>query len=102
MALPQPDRAFAKNQKLRINTSTPFTDGAGTAYDPTTVLLKVQTPAGASITYTYGVTAGFIKDSVGTYHLDLTGDQSGVWYYEWSSNDGAFDLRAFEVRDSPF
>lgn len=102
MSLPQPDRVFSKNQKIRISTSTPFTNGAGTAYDPASVVLKVQTPGGASTAYTYGVTAGFIKDSTGTYHLDLTGDQAGVWYYEWSSDDGAFDLRAFEVRESPF
>lgn len=100
MALAQPSRSFPYGQKVRL--SVEFKDSSNALYDPATVLLKVQTPAGATSIYTYGVTGSFIKDAVGQYHMDILATQAGVWYYRGDSADGVVDERAFEVTESAF
>lgn len=81
-----------------------FTDENNAPADPSTVSVKVRTPAGASTTYTYGVDPEVIKDSVGNYHIDLQPDLEGTWYYRW---EGTGSIRAagdwrFYVKDSVF
>lgn len=75
-----------------------------TLVDPTTILFKVQTPAGTESTLTYGVDAAVVKSSTGKYYSDVTASQAGVWTYRWESSStyGAAREQTFQVRSSEF
>ena len=80
-----------------VTVNITFKDANGDLVDPTVVTLEVRNPLGAEITYTYGVDAGLIKDSVGNYHYDINANLAGLWVYLWSasgigqsSNGGSF------------
>ena len=49
------------------------------ATDPTTLVAKTKNPSGTIVTYTYGVNAELVKDSVGNYHLDVSLNVAGTW-----------------------
>ena len=68
-----------------LRVSGAFTDAAGTAIDPTTVLFKYKVPAGTITTLTYGVDGALVKDSVGNYHVDLNMSVSGIFYFKFYS-----------------
>lgn len=68
-----------------VRCSNTFTDIAGTEIDPTTVAFKVQNPAGTITTYTYPTDPQLVKDSVGNYHVDISADSEGTWYYRFYS-----------------
>jgi hypothetical protein len=72
--------------------------------DPTAVFCEVRTPAGVETTYTYGVDAGLVKDSVGNYHLNVSATARGTWPYRWySTGTGqAAGESWFFVRESDF
>lgn len=75
---------YAEGKLVRL-TGT-FSNSAGTAIDPDVVKVVVQDPAGTTTTYVYGTDAEVVKDSVGTYHIDVdTTDSAGIWYYRWYS-----------------
>lgn len=81
-----------------------FTDSNDAPADPSTVVLKVKDPTGATTTYTQGVDPDLIKDNVGFYHLDLQPTLEGVWHYRWEGSGAikaAGDGR-FYVKDSVF
>ena len=65
--------------------SVAFTNAAGAAADPTTVILYVKKAGETSYTtYTYGVGIVVVKDSTGNYHADLVLDEGvGTWLFEW-------------------
>lgn len=56
---------------------------SGTNTDPTTVSLFVRKPNGTTNTYTYAGST-ITKDSTGRYSKQITVDQRGVWYWEWT------------------
>lgn len=56
---------------------------AGTATDPTTVTLKVKDPSGNVDTYTYALSQ-VTKSSTGVYYKDISLDEAGYWYYQWT------------------
>lgn len=62
----------------QIRLSVAFTDLAGTAADPTTVVCTVRKPD--NTTSTPSVT----NDSTGAYHSDLTLDLDGSWYFRFA------------------
>lgn len=64
--------------------AAPFTDENGAAVDPTTVTFKFKKPASAETEYVYPTDAELVKDSTGNYHVDLTLDTAGKWYYRWA------------------
>lgn len=72
---------YDKGDLIRI-TGT-FKDASLVAYDPTVVKCQVQTPAGVETTYTYPTDAAVVKDSTGNYHLDVSANASGTWWYRW-------------------
>lgn len=85
-----------------VRISATFTV-SGAATDPTTVTLKVRSPAGTVSTYTYG--AGQVtKDSVGNYHKDVDASTSGRWLYRWEGTGTAqaADESAFDIEASAF
>jgi hypothetical protein len=65
-----------------VRVSAAFATSGGVATDPTTVTLKVQSPAGTETTYTYALTE-VTKGSVGNYYKDLTITLPGRWVYRW-------------------
>lgn len=70
-----------------VRISAAFTVG-GAATDPTTITLKVKTPAGVIATYTYAA-AQITRDSAGNYHKDITIDAAGDWWFRWESTGTA-------------
>jgi hypothetical protein len=80
-----------------------FRDLAGTLVDPTTVTLKVRTPAAVVTTYTYG--GGVVlKDSAGVYHADVAGSEAGTWSFRWEGVGSyvAAGEWSFEIDESVF
>lgn len=74
---------YDKGDLLRCSGT--FTDADGIAQDPTAVFFKYKTPAGTTITYTYGTDDELVKDSNGNYHVDLDLDEVGTWSYRFYS-----------------
>jgi hypothetical protein len=69
-----------------VRSSATFTNSAGTATDPTTVIARVRVPntnRDAYTTYTYGVGGDIVKDSTGTYHIDVSCTIAGTYYVRW-------------------
>jgi hypothetical protein len=82
-----------------------FTDEDGTAVDPDVVIFRYKTASVAETSYTYGTDAEVVRDSAGNYHVDLTPDTAGIWYYRWEGDAGAAsvaDETFFTVRESQF
>lgn len=78
---------YAKGQSVVMRGL--FTDVNGAPVDPTTVRCKVETPADADTTYTYGVDAGLTKNTTGDYQLILSATLSGTYTYRWEGVTGA-------------
>lgn len=62
-----------------------FYDLAGTTVtDPSTVTFILTKPDGVLVSYTYGVDAELVKDSTGTYYVDITYDQKSRHVIKWT------------------
>ncbi len=87
-----------------VRVSAAFQSLANVLTDPTTVTVKVKDPANAITSYVYGTDEELVKDSTGMYHLDVTPDQSGTWYYRFASTGTvtAAEEKSFLVRESNF
>jgi hypothetical protein len=66
-----------------VTVSIVFRDKTGAVVDPAVVTLEIKDPNMITTTYTYGVDAGLIKDSVGNYHFDIDVEVAGAWTYFW-------------------
>ena len=66
-----------------VRSTATFTNTAGTATDPTTVVCKVRTPAGVVTTYTYGTDAALVKSATGVYYVDVSLTAVGQWWVRW-------------------
>ena len=85
-----------------VRVSGTFQDDEGTAYDPGgSVLAGYLSPAGSLTTLTYGEDAELVRDSEGTYHVDIDGSEGGDWYYSiyatgsgQAANEGRFHIEA--------
>lgn len=73
--------AFDVGDVVRCNGV--FTNAAGTTVDPGTVTFKVRDPSGDVTTYVYGTDIEVVRTDTGTYHLDVTVDESGTWRYTY-------------------
>jgi hypothetical protein len=63
-----------------------FKDKHNALIDPTTVSVKIRTPAGVDTTYTYGVNPEVLKESTGVYYINInTTGQTGTWFAKWTS-----------------
>jgi len=86
--------------RLKVIFATPD----GNAVDPSVIKFRVKNPNREITFYEYGVDAEILKDSTGTYHLDLFLDRPGTWYYRMEgleSNRGAGE-KSLTVRESQF
>ena len=85
---------------VRFYTSTPFTTVAGAAADPDEVLFAYRVGNGPATQYKYTGGSGIgnvVKDSTGTYHIDLdTTNQPGTWTVTWVgiSASGSVQVRS--------
>ena len=82
-----------------VRFSATFKNTTPIEVDPTAVLFKMKTAAGAVTTYTYGGTASntaLVRDDVGDYHVDFTLSAPGLWSYRWESSGSL--ITADEVR----
>ena len=87
-----------------VRCSGAFTDGAGDAIDPVTVVFKYKDPGGNVTTLTYGTDAALKRSSVGNYYVDVDANASGSWYYRFESTGSgqAADEYGFDVPKSEF
>lgn len=60
-----------------------FLSSSGAPADPSTVKVKIRTPAGAESELTYLTDAAVLRDSVGAYHVDVTLAQVGAYRFRW-------------------
>lgn len=75
---------YDQGQQVRITAL--FEDADGNDVDPASVTLRVLSPSAILSTYTYGASPDEItRDSVGNYHFDVTANEQGDYFYEWSS-----------------
>lgn len=73
----------AVNTTVRLAVN--FQDDDGTDVDPTTVTFKAYSPSGTTTTYVYATDAALVRSNTGDYYVDFVPDESGRWYYRWSS-----------------
>ena len=74
---------YVLGNRIRIIAS--FTDTDDVAADPDALTLKIKRHnASTETTYTFGVDADIVKDSVGEYHADIDPDAVGWWMYYWA------------------
>ena len=93
---------IAPGQPVRLNAV--FRDAeTGQMEDPGTLVFKLRGPC-SETAYTYGTDAEVVKDSTGTYHIDVTPNHGGRWFYRWvSTGAGAGAVEGdFNVQRSRF
>lgn len=91
------------NSPVRVAAN--FQDEDRVDIDPDTVTVKFYSPSGTISTYVYLTDAALIKASTGDYYIDFTPNESGRWYYRWSStgtNKAIAFEKSFLVDPSPF
>lgn len=71
------------NTTVRIAVN--FQDDDGTDVDPSTVTFKAYSPTGTTTTYVYSTDTELIRMNTGDYYVDFVPDESGRWFYRWSS-----------------
>lgn len=60
-------------------------DAAGALIDPGTLTCKVANPHGQVTTYLYGTDAALVRDSLGTFHIDVDVPIAGAYPYRFFS-----------------
>lgn len=74
---------YTIGQQVRLTAT--FKNSAGTATDPTGVVLKYSAAGGTVTTKTYGTDA-IVKSSTGVYYFDLVLSTAGEWWYRWEGS----------------
>jgi uncharacterized protein YfaS (alpha-2-macroglobulin family) len=93
------NNTYVSGNEIRLSVAFQTLDG--NAIDPTAVELKVIDPDGDVTTY---LPDAVVKDAVGHYHVDLTMDVAGRWYYRFEGSGAvtAAGEGSFTVNHSPF
>jgi len=82
--------------EVRFYTSTPFTDITGSPADPDVVIFAYQVGSNPVQQVTYGTPQAWgsiVKDSTGTYHIDIdTTGSPGAWTWTWAGT-GSVQVR---------
>lgn len=94
--------AYDKGDLVRV-TGT-FKNAAGELLDPGTVRFKFKDPTGLVTTFTYLTDGQLVRDSLGTFHVDIDANSSGDFFYRWESlgSGKAAAENSFNVVDSNF
>jgi hypothetical protein len=95
-------KVYDKGEPVRIEAV--FLNAALVETDPSTVHLKVRTPAGVETVYAYGVDVALVKASAANYYADITCSEIGDWWYQWDGTGPviATEPGLFHVRGSGF
>jgi len=90
---------YKNGQKVRASAAFTVSDVAS---DPTTVTAKIKDPSGNVSTYVYGTDEELVKDSTGNYHVDVSTDEKGLWYFrfEGTGTCEAVEESSFRVRSA--
>lgn len=85
-----------------VRLSGTLTHIVGTAVDPDELTITVRDPAGVETEYVYGDDVEVVRDDDGEYHLDISVDAPGVWFYRFRSTGTgqASDEKRFKVKAS--
>jgi hypothetical protein len=73
---------YHEGQRVRLTVA--FANFLGDAEDPTSVTIKIRTPAGVVSTYTHGVDPELIRDGIGLYWAEIDAETDGIWNYRWA------------------
>lgn len=87
-----------------VRCAAAFTNSAGVAVDPTAVICKIRDPEGTVTPKIYGTDAELVRDSAGSYHIDVDASMPGTWwvrFYSTGSGKAAIE-ESFEVETSKF
>ena len=78
-------------------------EAGGIPTDPGTITLKVQDPSGNEDTFTFA-SGQITRLSAGVYYKDIVVDESGTWYYNYTSTGAvaAAQEKSFSVDTSEF
>lgn len=83
--------SYANGSLVRL--SAVFENALGSVMDPDAVRVETISPEnvggrppGRLTSYTYGVDAALMKDSVGRYHIDVSVAFNGIWRWRWYSS----------------
>lgn len=88
------------NSKVRV--SKVYLDADGLAVDPSVVSVSTWSPGTASVNaYVYPTDAELVKDSTGHYHIDVLGDEVGIWRVQWVG-DGFLESFGFNIQPTVF
>ena len=68
-----------------ITVTGTFKTATGAAFDPTSVFFEYKKPNGSTTILQYGVNAALVNDGVGIYHVDISADIPGIYYYRMYS-----------------
>lgn len=87
---------YFKDSAVRVSCT--FTVNAVNT-DPSTVTLKVKTPAGVTSAYTYALSQ-VTRSAAGVYYKDIETTEAGLWRYRWEGTGTcqATDEAAFDVQ----
>lgn len=84
----------------KVRIACKFTDVDDVETNPTVTVFKFTDPSGNTITYTYDTDDELERDSTGNFHVDITIDEPGTWYYRWigtgtvvAAEEGSFYVR---------
>lgn len=93
---------YDKGDLVRLTAT--FSDNESEAVDPDTVVCKVKDPTGSVSIYTYNADEELVRDSAGTFHLDVSVDFPGEYFYRFHStgNGQAASESSFKVSSSAF
>jgi len=89
---------YPKGTVVRCSIEFTEVDG-GVNIDPTTVKFYLIKPSGSETVYEYDVDSQLVRDDTGQYHVDVTTDESGKWYFRFvgTGTNAAADDSTFYV-----
>lgn len=92
---------FDLGDKGRARVTFKDPDNNDALVDPDTVKVTVTDPSGTSTTYVYGTDSEVVKESTGTYRIDIDLNAKGDWIVRWHSegNGQAAVVGIMEVID---
>jgi len=91
--------SFPTGSLVRISAT--FTDYAGNNLDPSTVLVTITDPSGATTQIQYGLDPDLVREEVGVYHYDLDLSKPGRWCFAWKSTGTGQAAQSGQLFASP-
>jgi len=98
----KPGRYYV-NSPLRLTIN--FQDDSGDDTDPSTITLRLISPAGVETSYVYLTDDEVQQTDAGDYTCDVTPDEPGRWRFRWETTGDGTTVASegdFLVQDSAF